>query len=100
VSFHSLQAIIFQLILFIVFLFIGLPGFFFAFQACAPGFGQNTSSCNEIGLPLILLSIITLFVVPMGMMIFGCVRGIYILRRKDLEYPFISRLVRKWLRME
>jgi hypothetical protein len=47
VSFHAWQAVVFQLILFIGFFFIGLPAFIFVFAKCAPGFGQNSSGCND-----------------------------------------------------
>jgi len=100
VSFHAWQAVIFQLILFIGFFFIGLPAFIFVFGKCAPGFGQNSSGCNDVFLPFILLAIFSLFIIPLGMVVFGFVKGIFILGGNDIEYPFISRLLRKWLKLE
>jgi uncharacterized Tic20 family protein len=101
VSFQAWQAVIFQLILFIGFLFIGFPAFIFVFAKCAPGFGQNSSGCNGgVSLPLTLVAIIALIIVPLGMVVFGSVRSILLLTGKDIEYPIISRLLRKWLKPE
>jgi uncharacterized Tic20 family protein len=100
VSFQAWQAVIFQLILFIGFLFIGVPAFLLVFARCAPGFGLNSSSCNDVFLPLTLVAVIALLIVPLGMVVFGLVRGILLLTGKDIEYPVISRLLRKWLKPE
>jgi len=100
VSFQAWQAAIFQLILFIVFIFIGFPAFLFVFSKCAPGFGQITSGCKDVFLPVTVAAISALVVVPLGMVTFGVVRSILLLNGKDIEYPIISRLVPKWLKPE
>ena len=100
VAFHAWQALVFQLILLLGILFIGFPAFIFVFAKCAPGFGQNSSGCTDVFLPLTLAAIIALVIVPLGMVVFGVVRGILLLTGKDIEYPIISRLVRKWQKLE
>lgn len=100
VSFHAWQAFIFQLILFFGFLFIGFPAFIFVFSKCAQGFGQNISGCNDVFLPFTLLAILALFILPLGMVVFGFVRGILILGGNDIEYPFISCLLRRCLKLQ
>jgi uncharacterized Tic20 family protein len=100
VAFHAWQAILFQLILFFDFFFIGFPAFILVFSKCGPGFGQNFSGCKHLFLPFTLLAILGLFVIPLGMVVFGFVRGVFIIGGNDIEYPLITRLLRKWLKPE
>ena len=92
---HARQALIFQLVLSFIILLIGLPAFVFVFARCAPGFGHVAASCNDVFLPMTLVIIVAWIIVPLGMVLFGFVRGILLLSGSDIEYPLVSRLLRK-----
>ena len=100
VSFHAWQALIYQTTLSFVFLLIGFPVFISIFAKCAPGFGQNSSGCNEAFLPLILATVVFLIIIPLGLVVFGFIKGILLLSGKDIEYPLISRILQKWLKFQ